>query len=53
MKILCDTSSVLLLIRIAPQMFIDDKFNCFTVREVWEEVFQTQKFRTKYSWRDN
>lgn len=53
MKILCDTSSVLLLIRSAPQMFIDDRFNCFTVREVWEEVFRTQKFKAKYSWRDS
>ena len=51
MNILCDTCSVLMLIRIAPDMFIDERFDCVTVQEVCEEIFRTQKFKTKYPWR--
>jgi len=53
MAILCDTCCVLLLIRIAPDMFIDERYNCFTVQEVREEIFQTQRFKSKYPWRNN
>jgi len=53
MSTLCDTSSVLLLIRIAPQMFIDNQFNCFTVREVRDEIYKNQRFKSKYSWRSD
>jgi hypothetical protein len=48
---LCDTCSVLMLIRIAPDMFTDERFDCVTVQEVCEEVFRTQRFKTKYPWR--
>jgi hypothetical protein len=51
MNILCDTCSVLMLIRIAPEMFCDERFECVTVPEVIKELFQTQKFKTSYSWR--
>ena len=51
MNILCDTCSVLMLIRIAPDMFVDERFNCVTVHEVCEEIFRTQRFKTKYPWR--
>jgi hypothetical protein len=51
MNILCDTCSVLMLIRIAPDMFVDERFDCVTVQEVCEEIFRTQKFKTKYPWR--
>ena len=51
MNILCDTCSVLMLIRIAPEMFCDDRFECTTVQEVIKELFQTQKFKTSYPWR--
>lgn len=40
-----------MLIRIAPDMFIDERFDCVTVQEVCEEIFRTQKFKTKYPWR--
>ncbi len=53
MNILCDTCSVLMLIRIAPDMFIDEQFECATVKEVHEEVFRTQKFKSKFPWRKN
>ncbi len=51
MYILCDTCSVLMLIRIAPNMFIDGRYECVTVPEVRKEFVQTQKFKTKYPWR--
>jgi hypothetical protein len=53
MNILCDTCSVLMLIRIAPDMFTDEGFDCVTVQEVCEEIFRTQKFKTKYPWRSD
>ena len=52
MHILCDTSSILLLIRIAPDMFIDSRYKCCTIKEVYDELFQTQKFKQKYPWRN-
>ncbi len=51
MPILCDTCTVLMLIRIVPDMFIDTKYGCFTINEVLNEIFQTQKFKNKYPWR--
>jgi hypothetical protein len=52
MHILCDTSSILLLIRIAPEMFIDDRYECCTLHEIYDELFRSQKFKQKYPWRD-
>ena len=51
MYILCDTSSILLLIRIAPDMFIDERYECLTIYEVRDEIFRTPRFKSKYSWR--
>jgi len=51
MDILCDTCSVLMLIRITPNMFIDSQFECVTIPDVRNELFRTQKFKTKYPWR--
>jgi len=51
MYILCDTCSVLMLIRITPDMFRDDRYGCVTIQEVFQELFRTQKFKTKYPWR--
>ena len=51
MNILCDTCSVLMLIQIAPEMFCDNRFECVTIQEVFKELFRTQKFKTRYSWR--
>jgi hypothetical protein len=45
MYILCDTCSVLMLIRIAPDMFRDDRYGCVTIQEVFQELFRTQKFK--------
>jgi hypothetical protein len=53
MHILCDTSSILLLIRIAPEMFIDERYECCTLNEIHEELFKTQRFKQKYPWRSN
>ena len=51
MHILCDTSSILLLVRIAPEMFIDERYECCTVNEISDELFKSQKFKQKYPWR--
>jgi hypothetical protein len=50
MVILCDTSSILMLLRIAPEMFTDHRYECKTIREVHDEIVQTTKFKTKYPW---
>ena len=51
MKVLCDTCCVLLVVRIAPNMFIDEKYECFTIHEVRNEIFRKQRFKSKYPWR--
>jgi hypothetical protein len=33
-------------------MFIDERFKCITILEVRNEIFQTQKFKSRYPWRD-
>lgn len=51
MNILCDTSGILLLLRICPDMFIDPRFECVTIQEVHDEIYQKQKFKDRYPWR--
>ena len=34
-------------------MFIDSKFGCSTIPMVHHEIFKTQKFKTKYPWRED
>ncbi|NLW31506.1 MAG: hypothetical protein GXY77_08635 [Fibrobacter sp.] len=50
MFILCDTSSILMLLRIAPDMFTDERYECRTIREVHDEIVRTTKFKSKYPW---
>ena len=40
-----------MLIRIAQEMFIKSEYECCTIRLVREEIFRTQRFKTKYPWR--
>lgn len=40
-----------MLIRIAPDMFLDKRFECVTIKNVCDEIFRTLKFKTKYPWR--
>lgn len=47
MIILCDTSSVVMLLRIAPEMFEDKRYGCVTIKEVYNELFATQKFKSR------
>ncbi|MCF7853826.1 MAG: hypothetical protein K9N51_03430 [Candidatus Pacebacteria bacterium] len=51
MRVLCDTSSVLMLLRIAPDIFRDPRYGCVMVQTVYEEITQKQKFNHKYPWR--
>jgi hypothetical protein len=41
-----------MLIRIAPEMFTNERYECVTVRKVYEEFTRNQKFKTKYPWRN-
>lgn len=50
MIMFCDSSSILMLLRIAPDMFIDDAYGCMTIREIHDEIVRTNKFKTKYPW---
>lgn len=50
MLILADTCSVLMLLRIAPEMFSDPQYECVTTTEVLRELKSNQKFKTKYPW---
>lgn len=51
MKILCDTCTILMVIRIAPNMLTNEKYGCFTIQKVREEIVRQQKFKDKYPWR--
>lgn len=51
MIILCDTSSVVMLLRIVPNMFQDARYGCVTIKEVRDEMIGTQKFKSRYPWR--
>lgn len=50
MILICDTCSVLMLIRITPGMFCDPKYECVTIKAVYDELFKTPKFKPKYPW---
>lgn len=51
MFILCDTCVLLMLLRIAPDMLADERYNCVVPSLVRDELFRTQKFKDKYPWR--
>jgi len=53
MDILCDTSSIMMLIRIAPDMFLDSKYQCVTMNLMRHEIFRNPKFKKKYPWRND
>ena len=40
-----------MLLRITPDMFQDERYGCVTIQEVRDELFSTQKFKSKYPWR--
>ncbi|MBF0408118.1 MAG: hypothetical protein HQM10_12225 [Candidatus Riflebacteria bacterium] len=41
-----------MLIRLAPDMFVDRKFDCVTSAVVLKEIYQTQRFKDRYPWRN-
>lgn len=41
-----------MLIRIVPEMFIDEQFQCCTIHQVRNEILRTSKFSKKYPWRN-
>lgn len=50
MHVLCDTCSVIMLLRIAPDMLIDARFGCVTLNVVYRELRKQPRFKTKYPW---
>ena len=50
MFILCDTSSILMLFRLAPDMFTSPAFECITLQEMHNELKRTPRFKDKYPW---
>ncbi len=53
MDILCDTSVIVMLIRINPDMFLDKRYLCCTRNLIRDEIFGNPKFKKKYAWRDD
>ena len=53
MVVLCDTCSILMLIRLAPEMFSSPQYETITIFGVAQEFIRTQKFKEKYPWRPN
>jgi hypothetical protein len=53
MDILCDTSSLMMLIRIVPEMFLDRRYQCVTLNLMRHEIFRNPKFKKKYLWRND
>lgn len=51
-RILFDTSSLLMLIRIAPTMLLEEKYRCCTISQVQKEFLATPKFKVRYPWRN-
>lgn len=42
-----------MLVRIAPDMFLDSKYRCITLNLMRNEIFGTPKFKNKYPWRND
>jgi hypothetical protein len=42
-----------MVLRIAPEMFTDPAFDCYTINEIHDEIFKKQEFKTKYPWRND
>ena len=52
MIIVADTCSLLMLLRLNPEMLTDPKFGCCTTQEIRDEIFQTARFARDYPWRN-
>ena len=51
MVVLQDTCAILMLLRIAPEMFTNPDFGCVTLASVQKEYVRKQEFKRKYPWR--
>lgn len=51
MVVVCDTCALLMLLRIAPDMFEDPRYGCVTIHNVWEEFTRSARIGQKYPWR--
>lgn len=51
MYIVADTCTILMLLRIEPNMLKDTRFECVTTQDVRNEILQTPKFKDSHPWR--
>lgn len=51
MVVLTDTCAILMLLRIAPDMFRDEAYGCVTIKPVIDEIVQKPSFKQQYPWR--
>ena len=51
MVVLQDTCAILMLLRIAPEMFTNPAYGCVTLASVQREYVRKQEFKVKYPWR--
>jgi len=49
--VLTDTNAVILLLRIAPEMFRDKRYNCVMPEYVYDEFVKKPEFKEKFPWR--
>lgn len=51
MVVVCDTCALIMLLRIAPGMFEDERYGCMTIHSVWEEFARNARIGREYPWR--
>ena len=51
MVVVCDTCALIMLLRIAPEMFEDVRYGCITIHNVWEEFTRNARIGREYPWR--
>ena len=49
--VLTDTNALILLLRIAPEMFSDKRFGCIMPEYVYDEFIRNAEFKEKFPWR--
>lgn len=53
MVIIHDTCSIIMLIRVNPDMFKDPKYECVMMPDSYNEYTSSKKFKEKYEWRND
>ena len=51
MTVVNDTCAILMLVRICPDMFRDDRYGCVMLPEAYREYTRSARFKRQYPWR--